>query len=315
MFDHFRSVYQKTRFEHELFKEDTLRDIAVTLGLTQSPENVDRLRVILWAWFRQGRRDEIEQLLDDCETSISWALFEKTLESVKRRCFSAPMPMLTPEFFAKLGLEKDFSAGMGVVSQFISRVTKAGLTSVVALTGWRKSEFGFPWSAIQQTNNTDKLDEYAFPHRYQVDWYVHKTNGRVRTLREITFGTVTIIDRLRRLNNSGSEQPCSYMSNSAKKDPSDSSRPVDGAVVNLWSNFVHHYAGFVLLDDLKIWQTLVESEASEGVLTMQQHRDRERLLSQRSAQEWDSLTVDESLRVAWSRARTEWPRLSFFIQK
>ncbi|PTB99788.1 hypothetical protein C9993_01360 [Marinobacter sp. Z-F4-2] len=315
VFDHFQSVYQQTRFEHELLQDNALGDIAGTFGLAKSPENLDRLRVILWNWLREGNREETEHLLYQCNTPISWARFEETLESVKRRSFSAPIPVLTPGFFAGLGFEKKHRGRMGIVSYFISGVAKAGLTGVVALTGWRQSEFGFPWSAIQQTSNTDKLDECAFPHRYQVDWFVYKTNGRVRTLREVTFGTLTMIDRLRRLNDSDPEQPCLYASTSSKKDPFNSTSSVRTAVVNLWPHFVHHYPGFKLLDDLKSWQTLADSEASEGLLSMQQHRERGRLLSQRSAQEWDSFTVDENLRAAWRRTRTEWPRLSFFWSK
>jgi hypothetical protein len=313
--NHFRSAYRKTRFEHELLREETLGEIAKTFGLPQSPENVDRLRVIFWDWFHRGFREETERLLSQCQTPVPWVLFEQTLESIRRRCDDAPLSMPSPQFFFAMGFEKKQDGGVSNINRFIAWIAKAGLTSIVSLTGWRRSEFGFPWSAIQQTRNTDKLDEYALPHRYQVDWYVHKTNGKVRTLREVTFSTITMIDRLRHLNDSGNELPCLYSINANRKDPSKSETAVDAAVINLWPHFVQHYPGFKLLDDLESWHKLAETEASHALLTMTQHRERERLLALRSAQEWDTIAVDENLRTAWLRARSDWPRLAFIWAK
>ncbi|HEC61500.1 MAG TPA: hypothetical protein ENI27_04530, partial [bacterium] len=306
--DHFQSAYRKTRFEHELLQEEALREIANTLGLPQSTENVDRLRVIVWDWFQQGRQEETERLLDECQVSVPWSLFEQTLESLRRRCDDKPLSLPTPEFFAALGIKRAHNGGPGPVSQFISFVTKAGVTGVVALTGWRSSEFGFPWNSIQQSSNKDKLDNYAFPHRYQVDWYVFKTNGRIRTLREITFSTVTLIDRLRHLNGSSNEQPCLYRSTADKKDPFQSEGAIESAVTAPWPHYVQHYPSFRLLDNLEAWHALAKTEASQELLTMNQHREKERLLALRPAQEWDTIIVDENLRETWRHVRAELPR-------
>lgn len=311
--DHFRALYRQTRFEHELLQDCTLRDFAEALSLPQSPENIDRIRIIVSSWLNESSQKETEQLLNQCQNSIPWSLFKTTLESIKQRSFSAFIFMPTTEFFSRLGFE--YNGGVGMVNQFVSWVAKAGLTSVVALTGWRKSEFGFPWSKIQRSRNTDKLDEYAFPYRYQVDWYVYKTNGKVRALREITFGTVNLINRLRLLNASDPNEPCLYSTTAAKQDAFNSDIAVEKAVIGLWPHFVHQYPGFILLDDLTIWQSLKEKELSGGLLSMQQHREKERLLARRSAQDWGSLKIDENLRTAWHKARTDWPRISFMWSK
>lgn len=309
--EHFRSIYHRTRFEHDLLQEQTLREVARTFALAQSPENIDRLRVVIWDWLRHGFHEKTEQLLRQCHTPVSQPLFEQTLESIRRRSADTPLSLPTPDLFSELGFEQNQNGGIGIISRFIAWVAKAGLTGVVALTGWRKSEFGFPWSAIQKIRNTDKLDEYAFPHRYQVDWYVHKTNGQVRTLREISFSTVTIIDRVRRLNCSGDEQPSLYTVRDNKKDSFKSTNAVEKAVTHLWPHFVHHYPGFRFLDNQTAWQRLEDAEASQGLLTINQHIERDRLLALHSAEEWEATTVDENLLSAWKRARTEWPRLSF----
>lgn len=312
---HFRAVYLQTRFEHELLQEGTLEEIAGTFGLTRSVENVDRLRVIIWDWFQRGLQKETEQLLNQCQRPVSWASFQQSLESVKARCDTAltSRAMPTPTFFKELGFCS--TGSIGPANQFIAWVAKAGLTGIVALTGWRSSEFGFPWSAVQQTRNTDKLDEYAFPFRYQVDWYVYKTNGRIKTLRETTFSPVTIFNRLRRLNNSGDDLPCLYSTTTSKKDPFKSEGAVEAAIIRLWPHFVEHYPDFKLLDDITAWHKLAETEASEGLLAMGQLGERERLLTLRSAQEWDTITVDENLRNTWHRVRSEWPRMSFIWTK
>ncbi|PTB95724.1 hypothetical protein C9993_10130, partial [Marinobacter sp. Z-F4-2] len=85
--------------------------------------------------------------------------------------------------------------------------------------------------------------------------------------------------------------------------------------INLWPHFVQHYPDFKLLDDLDSWHTLAEIEASQELLTMPQQRERERLLALRSSQEWDTIAIDENLRTAWHRARSEWPRLAFLWSK
>ncbi|MDV2080383.1 hypothetical protein [Marinobacter xestospongiae] len=313
--DHFRSVYRQARFEHELLRETTLEEVAEKFNLSGSQENVDRLRVIFWDWLQRGNRTETERLLTQCQTAIPWSLFEETMESVQRHFDDMPLSMPSPEFFQNLGFSKIQDGGVSNINSFVAWVAKAGVTSIVALTGWRRSEFGFPWSAIQQIRNKDKLDEYAFPYRYQIDWYVKKTNGKVRTLREITFGTISLIDRVRHLNESENELPSLYSINSNRKDPFKSETAIDSAVITLWPHFVHHYGGFRLLDDLESWRKLMETEKSQKLLTVSQHREKERLLALQSRHEWDTIVVDENLRTAWRQARSDWPRLAFIWSK
>ncbi|WP_339781462.1 hypothetical protein [uncultured Marinobacter sp.] len=314
---HFWSLHRQTRFECKLLEEDILREIAFKFRLAASPDNVDRLRVVIWNWLQTRDQKETQRLLHGCHEDVSWSSFLEALNEVKQRCDDMPNFSPTVAFFKSFDLQPEGAVHetkankRGLLGQFINRVAKAGLTNVAALTGWRKSEFGFPFKAIQQTHNKDKLDEYAFPHRYQIDWYVHKTNGQVRELREVTFSTITLIERLKRLNCTGENQPCLYSTKSSKRNQFDSSIAVNIAVTALWPHFVFKYPGFEAIDDWKSWQTLTQIEASGNVLTMAQHQERERLLKIKGAAEWNSFTVDENLQEARRQVREQWPMLSF----
>lgn len=312
---HFTSNFRQSSFEHQLLRHETIDEITELLALPRSTENGDRLRVIILHWLQNGYDEELHRLLNECQAPVSWSLFEQTVELVKRRHNDIHLSIPTPQFFAELGFTNNQGYGRGVVSQYIDWVAKAGLTVVIALTGWRKSEFGFPRSAVRESRNMDKLDEYAFPHRYQVDWHVHKTNGQIRTLREITFGIFSVIVRLQCLHNRGADQPCLYAVSAEKSDPSKSEGAVDAAVINTWPHFVHHYSDFKTLDDLHSWSVLKKTEALNGFLTEDQHSERKRLLLLCSPQEWEAFTVDENLTTAWRRARSDWPRISFMWSK
>jgi hypothetical protein len=100
-----------------------------------------------------------------------------------------------------------------------------------------------------------------------------------------------------------------------KKIPSQSEESVLRAVGGLWPHYVQNYAGFELIDNWGSWQSLAQVEASGDLLTMDQYREKERLLVSRSADEWNELTIDGNLREAHRRTREEWPRLAFFFQK
>ena len=320
---HFLKNYHQTLFEHHFLKDITLKRFAEACLLNPTPENLDRLRVIIWGWFRRKDRNETDQLLSQCQTPISWEVFKRNLDAVLLQNPLQDVSVPTAEFCrchcpAVLVADDDLADanyGPNLCIQFINLVAKAGLTNVVALTGWRASEFGFPHSRINQNRNLDKLDQYAFPYRYKVDWYVYKTSGKVRELREITFSTVTIAERLTQIIGSNNNQPCLYKTYESSQHPFQSESRVRAAVVNLWQHYAENYSGFELIDNWEAWQALLRVEASEGLLTMEQHQERGRLLKLNSAEEWNKLKIDVNLQEARRRVRNELPRLMFFFDR
>ncbi len=312
---HYRVSYQQARFEIVLLQCSTVKKIVLACGLKPLPENIDRMRVMLWDW--ECRKDKIEALhiLNEFQPPVSWEVFQQERGAVKDRCNQEPCLVPSDEDYKTIGLvESEFrDANNSYPRQLIRQVTSAGLTSVVALTGWRKSEFGFPRSAIKRTRNDDKLDQYAFPWRYQVDWYVYKTSGKVRQLREITFGTFLMVERLQSLLDATDDQPCLYGFAKTKSDPFDSGATVQRRVTSLWGNFVSHYAGFKQLDDWTTFQNLQNKHDNGKPMMRAEQQEWNQLLAQKTEKEWVSLSIETNLKEAWRRARDDWPRIEFFL--
>lgn len=310
---YFNTAYRQARFEAALLSDGTLEECVASFGLETTSENIDRMRVILWDYLRRRDKPETLHLLSDCHKDVPWAIFEEKIVSIEKRSKNEPLPVLSGDYYRSIGLVRRSNRESTYPRQLIDRVAKAGITNFVALTGWRKSELGFPISSIKRTRNDDKLDQYAFPWRYQVDWYVYKTGGRVRELREITFSTCLIAERLQSLLAATNEQPCLYQVSERKNDPFASGDIVSTAVRCLWGHFVSHYSGFKQLDDLASWQAIEKARETNIDLTNSEHKELKRLLSQRSADEWGSFSVDTNLKVAWRRTREELPRIELFL--
>lgn len=311
---HFKAAYQQAVFEAALLQDSTLEDFIEACGLPRSQENIDRMRIIIWDWLHRNDKKETCRLLSESLISVPWAAFEEQLSTIKKHYAQQPCPVPSAKYYEAIGLDVNLiSKNRSHLRLLINMVTKAGLTSVVALTGWRSSELGFPHTAIKRTRNDDKLDQYAFPWRYQVDWYVYKTSGKVRQLREITFSIFLMAERLQALLNADVDQPCLYAVTAENKNPTNSGLAVQRSIRSLWGHFVSHYSGFLQLDDWATWQALQQACDNDEPLTAAEQKELQRLLSQRAAEEWGSLRVDTNMKEAWRRAREEWPRLELFL--
>ncbi len=313
---YFKGAYQQSTFEGKIIQDSGVESFLNECGLQSSPVNIDRMRVIIWEWLQRKDEDETRLLLDECDIAVPWNTFIRKLGKFEEFYKQDVNVVPTLQDYKAVGLLEADSirdVSKSFPRQLINIVEKAGLTSMVALTGWRKSEYGFPISAIKRTRNEDKLDEHAFPWRYQVDWYVHKTHGKVRQLREITFSAIVIAQRLKKLIGAEDDQPCLYSTPVRKRDKFDSEKKVMAAVTYPWKHYVKHYSGFKLMDDWQSWESLVRIEDAGSLLTTDQQNERKRLLKSRSSNEWNTLKIDVNLKEAWRRAREEWPRLEFFL--
>lgn len=311
----YKATYQQARFEATLLQDNTLKCLVVDLGLQPSLENMDRMRVILWHWIRKQDIAETQRLLNECQPCVSMALFQEVLGTLKYRCDQVPCQLPSDEDYLAMGLvENKFRDSSNTYPrQLVRLVASAGLTSVVALTGWRKSEYGFSRSAINITRNDDRLDQYAFPWRYKVNWYVYKTSGKIREQREITFSIYVIAERLRSLFGATGDQACLYEVNTKNRDPFDSGVIVQRAVRVLWAHFVKNYSGFKLMDDYTKFKSLQMACNTGKSLTSSEEQERNRLLAKHSAEEWENLLIDINLKESWRRVREEWPRIEFYF--
>lgn len=151
------------------------------------------------------------------------------------------------DVFAKAKFVPPSLSGVDALNRLCFSVESALCTLFAALTGWRRSEFGFPLSSLSATINIEVLDNLYTPWRFNVNWTVPKTHGDLKIDREITSYTYQIAYNASFLNLSGSEMPALY-SGKFKSTSSSSSSSSSGAmntrVGSLWIDFIKNYTLF-----------------------------------------------------------------------
>lgn len=142
----------------------------------------------------------------------------------------------------------------------LDRVSHAMTSLIVAYTGFRKSEFGFPFSAISVHQNLDILDSAHVPFRFVLKWIVPKTCGTTKITREITSQCYLLAAQLKEVLFVPDDAPCLYIDYnkiaSGKKTPHESERYIDRRVQLNWEHFVYFYQPFVDIRELERLSTL-----------------------------------------------------------
>lgn len=129
----------------------------------------------------------------------------------------------------------------------INNVADAMTCLIVSWLGYRKSEFGFPISAIHAEPNLDILDSSHVPFRFKLKWVVPKTNGSTKLNREITSQCYQVATQLNEFFQPQEGAPCLYKaSDTIKNGPASNKSGVylEGRVKSNWFNFVWKYEPF-----------------------------------------------------------------------
>ncbi|MDO6444186.1 hypothetical protein Q4493_00210 [Colwellia sp. 1_MG-2023] len=134
------------------------------------------------------------------------------------------------------------------------RVSGAMTSLMVAWLGYRKSEFGFPLSAIHAQQNLDILDNSHVPFRFKLKWVVPKTNSKTKIDREITSQCYQIAAQLNELFQPPEGAPCLYTMTGSQKGTVASNE--SGAIIETrvrlnWEAFVRRYKPFQEIIELK----------------------------------------------------------------
>lgn len=308
--EHFETSYRTEGFKRFMLETSSLRSLLELMKMESSYPNLDRIKAIVWQWLKSGKTHHSLDLMNKFAPTIDWAQFEAAIETMKSAYNDQEFLVPNLSYYESLGLDVPTcptDAWRRYPRQLIKKVEQAGLTLVVALTGWRRTEYGFPLESISQTQNFDVLDQYSFPARYRINWYVSKTHGEEKIEREITFDIAVLIESLASIIAAKDGRPCLYRSD-RQANPSDSGQVVKSSVVGLWKHFVENYSGFKHISDLTIWQELA---STEGDLSEHQIAEKSRLLHIRSDEEWNNMPFDVNLFECWHRARSELPILNF----
>ncbi|KAB0462987.1 hypothetical protein [Vibrio kanaloae] len=217
------------------------------------------------------------------------------------------------EWFSDLGLVIKEAHKSTFLNKFIQQVGDAGLTYVVALTGWRESEFGWSLQDIQTTRNLDGLDQHTCPWRHTVKWRVPKVSGEAKINREISQGTYDAVQQLALLVGANNHKPCLYSTRfKLIKSPKLSGEFIKNRVKSMWCHFVDHYNPFVQLDKSEAFDKLY-ARTKQQILTVEEQLQFQRLGEERAQENWYHLQQDRLLVEARRRARKERDRVVFFL--
>ncbi|MEZ9788173.1 hypothetical protein AB4301_06480 [Vibrio breoganii] len=219
----------------------------------------------------------------------------------------------TEEWFRDLGLVIREGVSSTYLHEFIARVADAGLTQVVALNGWRESEYGWSLQDIHITRNRDALDQHSMPFRYSVKCVVPKTHGEAKLNREITQSTYLAAQQLAQLVRASPGCPALYPSHNLKV-AEKSAEMVKHRVSKLWRHFVDYYPPFVQLGKAQALDKLRE-QAKTQVLTYEEQQQLSQLSEESKREDWTHLLDDRLLIEAHRRARDERERVIFFLEE
>lgn len=313
---HFEKVYRQEIQLSISLRESNIKKLATALGLNCSDATMDRIRVITWEWLKHQNASRTKSLLEATDQSLS---FEKFLASLEKIILINELPSSNipkKSEYELMGLPDclKFDSSNKPPRKLVRLVESAGLTVIVALTGWRKSEFGFSLSDIKQFENTDILDQYAFPFRYNVNWFVYKSSGNIRQNREITFYVNTLIERMQTLTNAAPNDPCLFRVNASRTKHSDSTFKVLKSVTALWTHYAENYSAFKLIGDLASWNRISEMKLAGSDLCLIDQEELQRLTSQRTAEEWQKIRVPNRLQESYWICQQQLPLLEFFLK-
>ncbi|WP_061008876.1 hypothetical protein [Vibrio sp. CUB2] len=172
---------------------------------------------------------------------------------------------------------------------------------VVAWTGYRQSEFGFPLSAIHSEPNLDILDNAHVPFRFKLKWYVPKTGASTKINREITSQCYQVAAQLNEVFGREGVEPClySYTANAKRENINQSETYIENRVKANWEGFVRAYQPF---NDVIKLDTLSEKHITQ--LTIDEQTELE-LLSDKysigSARYKNLLSCAQEVKKDWLR--------------
>ncbi|POP52295.1 hypothetical protein [Zhongshania marina] len=267
------------------------------------------MQIIIWHYYQRESESVIKRMLNQCQPLVKWQDFESSLYVINQIPFDEYSVVPSEVEYLGMGLMRPGSTKESANSyprKLVSQVSSAGVVAFVAMTGWRRGEYGFSLNRVNIIQNRDKLDGYAFPNRYLINWVVPKTHGNSEVDREISFYSYSILYRINQIHGSASESPCLFKTKGSVKKYMDSGQCIRRALCDPWESFVRNYRGFKDLDALDNWKIIsAKIENSKECLSEEDSTIYSNLLRLRSSDEWDNYQIDPNLIEARARARSE----------
>ena len=271
--DYFWQQNQKNSEEAVLLSEQGLALLSKKLKLPERFDNFEFLRAMLLTQLTDTPLPHGPDALlrQYCATlkgkrQITLTEFLEACAAIKKNIL-ALMPQKKRNLSQLLANANiPYASNSKAIREFVGNVEASGGTSMLSLTGWRASEYGFPLAAIAIIKNEDILDSTYTPFRFMLNWVVPKTNGETKLDREITLSAYLIAYQINQLHLDSDTAPCLYSSGMKKTNANESSQMFSYRVLRMWTHFVRNYTPFTelqKLDNLKEKMVMSEDERQE----------------------------------------------------
>jgi hypothetical protein len=155
---------------------------------------------------------------------------------------------LTNEYFDNLGVQNK-STQATYIHSFLRLTEHTGITKIVALTGWRESEYGFSLNDFKLEANADTFDSSLNACRYEITGLIPKTHGGAKVSREVTSDIfISVLKQSLVTLPPKKNDPCLYSVLKKSKNPNYSREHIKYSVTKAWVNYVYFYKPFLAIN-------------------------------------------------------------------
>lgn len=242
-------------------KDQSIEALVIELGLSYRSDSVELIRILMLQKYLglEGNKTSHEiwqgYLLSLDKTFLeAESLSQLSVDDVyeKMQAIVSKQRLDREQFFADIAawatekLSHSDNKTYQIFKAALDIPLYAMANLVVAWSGYRQSEFGFPLSAIQSEPNLDIFDNAHVPFRFKLKWLVPKTGGSTKIDREITSQCYQVAAQLNEVFGHEGDEPClySYAEQAKKENINQSERYIDGRVKANWEGFVRSYQPF-----------------------------------------------------------------------
>jgi len=305
----YADTYGSLYVEKQLIIDEIIVSISKELKLRKVTQlTKDKIRFCV----ANRESTQLNKWLYDLNPDVSLQSFKSIIKSQIGKIKKSKIVYPDKKFLDGIGV-KSKKQNNTLLKRYTTMVRNAGITSVVALLGWRESEFGFPLSAIDIFDNKDFLDQSYMPLRYNVSWLIPKTNGTTKLNREITYSANKLLKKLALLNNSNMDKPCIYSVTENKQDIYQSNVPIAAAIPFMWEHFVRNYPPFKKLQLLEQIKNLETKLVNGECLTNEEATTLKCNSKGKDVKNYAYLLKDKNLVTTWKKVNKEFDKVNFFL--
>jgi hypothetical protein len=254
----YEKYYKDAVKQFAIFSDTALDILLERLELVSNEDSKSFIKSLLSIELSQSDISE-KQIVDDFADTLEYLADSSKLTLDK---FEIEKKKLIDELVEQTAIAKPDS-NISSIALFDTSIGRFGFTNVMALLGWRESEYTFPDAAINLSLNPDLVDQARYPIRFQVKWKVPKTAGETKINREITLNSYILLKQLQALHCSDETQSMLFKSDTDNQSIDIGAR-ANTACVAGWQHFSDNYVHFVEIDTLD----KLKEKSAKDVLTI-----------------------------------------------